>query len=199
MYDYKFGFYKSLVKVRHRADTRTGSGPMSRMPLGAGLAPAFTRKPKIRSGALGARDLVEQRNRGFVDLDELQPDISRDRVDLRCPGHAPHRYHRVGTNVECYAQHVTEVDLTAHGIEADTAGREVPAHRQQVSRHDRSEGNHLIRADPLVLPPLVTFDFLEFHHRTGRPLGSGSSEDAPSAQRGRCAYRPSLRPTRRLA
>ena len=75
-------------------------------------------------------ELLEEPQRLGIDLEEREPDVGGERIDLCRPRDQPHRHDRVLAEVEGHPDGVAEVELAAHRLEADPAGRQVLARRR---------------------------------------------------------------------
>src|SRR5262249_21757657 len=135
---------------------KSDTGAEPRREAGAGQPACAAATRGARSGELDlVREILEQLLRGRIDLDELDPDVRGDRVDLGRPDHAADRDHGVVADVERHAQHFAEVDLAADRLEADAARGEVAADAEHVALVHGRERDHLVRRDAPVLAALL--------------------------------------------
>src|SRR5215510_10612977 len=127
-------WWKSAMAGHARPTPRAWQGgrPRPRNGLQASRRPRShvpRREPQASevSGRGALAELLEQAQGLGIDLEEDEPDVGGQRVDLGRPRHLTDRHDRVLPEVEGHADGVAELELAAHRLEADAAGREVLA------------------------------------------------------------------------
>ena len=96
-----------------------------------------------------------------LDLEEFDADIGGERVHLRGPDDGSGGHDRPFFDVESDPQHITQIDLTTHGLETDAAGGDVAAYTQNVPTVHRSEGDHLVSGESSVFSAIGGFLFCQ--------------------------------------